>query len=115
MRENGNGVIKCTTRFQSSLAYLKLGRMETSEGRNQANGERTAGAGLSDRMRISSENNGAYGRPGASFEPVGAVQHQQVANGRRSMRAMELLSDSVIERRRNAPTWRMDSEKLNAT
>ena len=59
---------------------------------------------LRDRMRISSENNGAYGRPGASFEPVGAVQHQQVANGRRSMRAMELLSDSVIERRRNAPT-----------
>ncbi len=71
--------------------------------------------GLRDRMRISSENNGAYGRPGASFEPVGAVHHQQVANGRRSTRTLELLSDSVIERRRNAPTWRMDSEKLNAT
>jgi hypothetical protein len=44
-------------------------------------------------------------RPGVSFEPVGEVQNQRAANGRRSRRAMELPSDSVNERRRKAPTW----------
>lgn len=42
---------------------------------------------------------------GVSLEPVGDVQNQQAANGRRSKSAMELLSDSVNERRRKAPTW----------
>jgi hypothetical protein len=44
-------------------------------------------------------------RPGTSLEPVGEVQNQQVANGRRSMIYVELPSVSVIERRRKAPTW----------
>ena len=44
-------------------------------------------------------------RPGVSLEPVGVVQNQQAANGRRSRNTMELSSDSVNERRRKAPTW----------
>ncbi len=44
-------------------------------------------------------------RPGVSLEPVGVVQNQQAANGRRSMMSLELPSDSVNERRRKAPTW----------
>lgn len=44
-------------------------------------------------------------RPGVSLEPVGEMQNQQAANGRRSKSSMELLSDSVDERRRKAPTW----------
>jgi hypothetical protein len=44
-------------------------------------------------------------RPGTSLEPVGEVQDQQVANGKRSTNTMESPSVSVNERRRKAPTW----------
>ena len=71
---------------------------------------------IRDGMRFSiTKRSGVYGDPGASFDPVGAVQDQQEANGRCSRISMELLSDFVIECRRNAPTWRLDSEKLIAT
>jgi hypothetical protein len=48
-------------------------------------------------------------RLGASLEPVGEMQNQQAANGRRSTIVLELHSAFVIERRRKAPTW---SERL---
>src|SRR5690606_3102575 len=45
---------------------------------------------------------------------VGASLHQQAASGRRSRMTLGSLPVSVIERRRNAPTWRLDSECLIA-
>src|SRR5690625_2566231 len=51
---------------------------------------------------------------GHRFEFVGVVLHQQAASGRRSRITLGSLPVSVIERRRNAPTWRSDSECLIA-
>ena len=48
------------------------------------------------------------------LELVGVVHNQQVANGRRSRKCVEFFSDFVIERRRIAPTWSLDSVCLNA-
>jgi hypothetical protein len=54
-------------------------------------------------------------RSGASSELVGEyVQHQQAANGRRSIKNLGINPDLVNERRRKAPTWSANSACLNA-
>ena len=112
----GKGGCRNVRTFDSMPSFLEFCRHMALAKHCQCFGWFFLSVPIRDGMRFSiTKRSGVYGDPGASFDPVGAVQDQQEANGRCSRISMELLSDFVIECRRNAPTWRLDSEKLIAT